>query len=494
MSFANWLYGLENLSIAAAYFAITTSVLALRKAAGANLPQSIRRLVDAGYPFILSCGIGHLIDVLILVVPSLHPLHLWSCGITAVVSVQAAFQLPAILLTIHKLLMERERIEMGKLQAEATFTAFADYSPAIQAIKTVDGIHHWINHYCREQFGDIQGKTGEGWVPQALLEATIQNDLQVWQTQKQLQFVERVPTPNGDDRYWQVCKFPLGFDPLSLVSTDRRFVGLIALDITTQIQANQRLTEYTAQLEASKLKLEAANEELNLFAYVASHDLNAPLRSISGFSERLQKKLSQRIELTDQESQYFENILESCAWMKRLIDDLLKFSQASQKAQALQDVDLRAILDRAVLNLTASIKESAVVLDLSGFPQLGEAIVAGESSQIDLVFQNLLGNAIKFVAVDRPPLIKVRARPVGRFWQVEFEDNGIGIEARFYEKIMQLFQRLHNRDEYPGTGLGLAICKKIIDRHGGTIGVRSVPGSGSVFTVQIAREPIDGVS
>ena len=226
----------------------------------------------------------------------------------------------------------------------------------------------------------------------------------------------------------------------------------------------QRKQAETA-LRKTVVKLSQSNTELERFAYVASHDLQEPLRAISGCVQLLERdyreKLDARAEGVDR--------------MHRLINDLLSYSRVAQAQAALKPVDLHALLAGAQRNLEAAIAESAAVIDCDDLPT-----VHGDPTQLTQLFQNLLGNAIKFRGT-QPPVIHVFAERQPGFWQIGVRDNGIGIDQQYFKRIFDLFQRLHTRDVYPGTGLGLSICQKIVRAHGGEIWVESTVGQGATF-------------
>lgn len=242
-------------------------------------------------------------------------------------------------------------------------------------------------------------------------------------------------------------------------------------------KAQRELSELNAALEERvgerTSELERSNHDLEQFAYVVSHDLQEPLRSVSSFLQILQSRVGQKLEPENRE--FLQYSVDGARRMQQLITDLLNYARVGQRARAAERVEMEDLLAHVLHNLDASIKESGATVEHDPLPA-----VKGDPGQISQVFQNLVGNALKFRS-ERPLRVSIRTRRVGKDWQFEIRDNGIGIEPRDFERIFVIFQRLHTRDEYPGTGIGLAICKKIIEAHGGRIWVESQLGEGTSF-------------
>ncbi|MEN6341847.1 MAG: PAS domain S-box protein [Methanospirillum sp.] len=242
---------------------------------------------------------------------------------------------------------------------------------------------------------------------------------------------------------------------------------VVAHDITERIESEEALREYAENLRRS-------NEDLERFAYVSSHDLQEPLRSIVSFSQLLERRYRGRL---DQDAdEYIEFIVEGGTRMQTLILDLLAYSRVNTKAQELRPTDAEAVMASVERNLDFQLREAGAVLTADPLPT-----VTADPLQLEQVFTNLVSNAIKFRRPDEPLRIHVGARRIDGFWEFSVADNGIGIEPEYYDRIFVIFQRLHTKEAYPGTGIGLAIVKRIVDRHGGTIRVESTPGEGSTF-------------
>jgi PAS domain S-box-containing protein len=241
----------------------------------------------------------------------------------------------------------------------------------------------------------------------------------------------------------------------------------------------------SAALKQRSRELARSNEELQQFAYIASHDLQEPLRAISGFTELLERRYSGQLD--EKADRYINFIVDGTNQMQRVIQDLLAYSRVQTKAHGFGLIDANQAVEQALRNLQVSIRDRGAVVSIDG--RLPECYADG--IQITQVFQNLIANALKFQRPGATPEIRISAEREGGAWRFRVADNGIGIDARHLDRIFMLFQRLHAKGEYEGTGIGLAICKRIVERHGGTIAVQSTPGAGSTFSFTI---PIpDGV-
>jgi len=227
--------------------------------------------------------------------------------------------------------------------------------------------------------------------------------------------------------------------------------------------------------------LQRSNRDLEQFAYVASHDLQEPLRAVGGYVKLLQLRFPEKLDAKARE--YVAGAFEGATRMEQLITDLLAFSRVGTRGDTFRPANLEDTLGQALRNLEASIKSDHAVVTHDPLPTL--AVDAGQVRQL---FQNLIGNAIKFHG-EQPPSIHVGAQRQDGRWVFSVRDNGIGIDPQYFERIFQIFQRLHTRKRYAGTGIGLAICKKIVERHGGAIWVESQPGQSTTFYFSIP-EPV----
>jgi PAS domain S-box-containing protein len=266
---------------------------------------------------------------------------------------------------------------------------------------------------------------------------------------------------NGD-RYWASVVITALYNDQG----ELRGFAMITRDVTQRRTAEDAVRRTAAELARS-------NAELEQFAYVASHDLQEPLRAIAGYCQLLQRRYVGRLD-TDAD-EFIAFAVDGATRMQRLIEDLLCYSRVGTRGKPFEPTDCNAVFEQSLVNLKTAIAESGAQITRTDLPT-----VPGDRSQLEQLFQNLLSNAIKF-RHDNPPRIRVGAEVEGDHWVFSFADNGIGIESRFADRIFAIFQRLHTRREYPGTGIGLAICKKIVERHGGRIWMRSSPGKGSTF-------------
>jgi light-regulated signal transduction histidine kinase (bacteriophytochrome) len=256
------------------------------------------------------------------------------------------------------------------------------------------------------------------------------------------------------------------------------------IDISQRKRAEEELKHTATELGRS-------NANLQQFAYVASHDLQEPLRAVAGCMDLLRERYRSQLEPRAQE--LIDHAVDGAMRMQTLIDDLLGYSRVGSRGQVFEPVDLVALLKSVLANLTASIQKSGAEVSIGHLP----TILADPTQMIQL-FQNLISNAIKFRQEEAPRIhiaakrIEVtnlsKANPDSQSldskcssWMFSVQDNGIGMEPQYFERIFGIFQRLHSRRVYPGTGIGLAICKKIIERHGGSIWVESELGKGTTF-------------
>ncbi len=277
-------------------------------------------------------------------------------------------------------------------------------------------------------------------------------------------------------------------------------------DFIKRKKAEETLVRYSDELERS-------NKELQMFASIASHDLQEPLRVVSGFAQLLEQRY--RGKLDKNADDFIGYMVDGAERMQQLIRDLLDYSRVTTRGNPFKPASCDLVMQRALTNLKASIEESEALITADPLP-----VVTADESQLVHLFQNLIGNAVKYRRKQEPPRIHVSAKQLadpavhsalrlhpavtsasdasaGRIphsasetgWLFSVQDNGIGIEPQYFDRIFQVFQRLHKREEYPGTGIGLAICKKIVERHGGSIWVKSEPGKGSTFLFTLPERP-----
>jgi signal transduction histidine kinase len=264
----------------------------------------------------------------------------------------------------------------------------------------------------------------------------------------------------------------------------------IVAELHASRDIQEELTRQAAELDAQTVELRRSNAELEQFAYVASHDLQEPLRKVASFCQLLEKRYGDQLD--DRGRQYIDFAVDGAKRMQVLINDLLTFSRVGRLNDAREPVDLDQALDKALRNLTASVEESGAVVDRP--EDLPEII--GDPTLLTMLWQNLVGNALKFRHPDRAPHVSVtcEADPEAPgMWRLSVTDNGIGIPEQFAEKVFVIFQRLHGRDAYGGTGIGLALCKKIVEHHGGRIWIDTghTDGTRFCFTLPTAVDATD---
>lgn len=261
-----------------------------------------------------------------------------------------------------------------------------------------------------------------------------------------------------------------------------RIQNLVSEIEKTNLHLEEKVEQRTAEIKHYAEELERSNKELEDFAFVASHDLQEPLRKIRAFGDRLNKNYSAN--LGEQGQDYLARMHSASERMSRLIEDLLTFSRVTTRPRECVAIDLNILIKDVLENLDYAITERDAEVSFESLP-----IIEGDSSQIHQVFNNLLSNSLKFTASDIKPLIHIRSEffrelpEAEEFVIISVTDNGIGFDEQYKDRIFNLFQRLHGKNEYSGTGIGLAICRKIVETHRGKIEVASEVGTGTVFKI-----------
>lgn len=257
----------------------------------------------------------------------------------------------------------------------------------------------------------------------------------------------------------------------------------IMRDITERKLAEDTLRRNEQELLLYAEKLERSNRELEHFAVITSHDLQAPLRKVRLFSDYIKGQLGENVELEIHDS--FERMERSISKMQNLITDLLQLSRITRKGRPFEHMDLAKV----IREVTA--EQSELIRTEKGRVEVGKMCdITADPGQIHQLFNNLISNGLKFHKPDVPPVVKVNAEVVGNYCEITVEDNGIGFDEKYLDRIFKIFQRLHGDREFPGNGIGLALCQKIVERHQGSIRAESAPGIGSKFIVSILLAPL----
>jgi PAS domain S-box-containing protein len=368
---------------------------------------------------------------------------------------------------------ERLRAERQLRYSEERFATFMDQNPAAAWIKNDIGRYEFVNRRLCEEYRvspeDILGKTDFDLLREDVARQLAENDRIVLEQEEPIETTETINNPDGTDHVWLVIKFPMT-NP-----GGGRLIGGFALDITEKMQAEQALREYANALERS-------NRELEQFAYVASHDLQEPLRMVASYTQLLGQRYRGKLDADADE--FIQYAVDGAQRMQRLIDDLLLYSRVGSQASDRSELAADDALDEAIANIDSSIQESGAIIEREALPR-----VQADHGQLVQLFQNLLSNAIKFRG-EATPRVSVRAERKKNEWIFAVSDNGIGIDPKYHDRVFIIFQRLHGRAEYAGTGIGLALCKRIVERHGGRIWIESTLGEGTTvyFTLPVRKE------
>lgn len=359
---------------------------------------------------------------------------------------------------------DRLLAENALRESEERFSAFMAHSPVLTWIKDDRFRHVFVNAAFEKTFNlshdMMRGKTDFDFIPEEIAKEIRAHDMQVMTSGQPMQTVEVVTIPDGAHHQLLVSKF------VFRARDGRMFLGGIGSDITKLKQTEEALAHHVKELARS-------NAELQQFAYVASHDLQEPLRMVSSYLQLLERRYKGKLD-TDAD-EFIGYAVEGARRMKGLIEDLLSYSRVGEENRRLDLTSSDAALKRALENLQYSVNECGLRLTQGPLPAL-----KADGSQLVQLFQNLIGNALKFKS-EKLPEVHIAAELKNGEWLFSVRDNGIGIDPKYIDRIFEIFKRLHGRNLYPGNGIGLAICKKIVERHGGRIWAESQLGDGATF-------------
>lgn len=351
-------------------------------------------------------------------------------------------------------------------ESEEQFSSFMENIPAAAFIKEQDSTYKYVNKFLADQFDGNSwiGKKNTETLPSQKRQLSSKLDTEsILSTQNYEEYLYDI---KNELRYFQTWKFPISRrekEPL---------IGGIAIDITKRKIIEEQINYYVKELERN-------NKELEEFNYVASHDLREPLRTITSYCDLLSEDIGEN--MNDMVKEDIKFITDATTRMNILIQDLLQLSRAGRVEFESTEVDLNQIFQDVLNDLQLKIKETEANIEIEDLPQ-----ITGDSIHLSRVFQNLITNAIKFRSEEKP-VIKVYSKQKDGIVELVIEDNGIGIDPQYHKQIFSAFKRLHSRDQYEGTGIGLAICKKIIERHSGTIKIDSDVGKGSKFIITLKK-------
>ncbi|MBX2877729.1 MAG: PAS domain S-box protein [Saprospiraceae bacterium] len=372
---------------------------------------------------------------------------------------------------VMEALKESEALQKAVLKAlpDLKFRINKDgvYTAIYPSTSKVPGIYAKPNDFLHKSINDMMP---------AYLAKGMNYNLQKALATKEVQRFEYALPANGKLIYFEA----------RLSAIDDNQVITVIRDISERKKFQEALQEKYRELDIKNRQLQKyidSNMQLENFAYIASHDLREPIRTMRTFAQLLKKRYGEGMDQAA--SAYLKFIIDSAHNMNQLIEDLLTYSRVNTEELVFEAISPKQILEETIQDLDNVIQQKGATIRLKNIP----IRIQGNLTRMKQLFQNLLANAIKFSKLDQAPVVEVSAKDTGYFWQFSVKDNGIGIEEEFFEKIFLLFKKLHSRKDFHGTGIGLALCKKIVVQHGGEIWVESEPGKNTTFYFTIKKNP-----
>ena len=481
--FHGWLFIISDLLVWSAYFAIPLIII-----------RYISRRHDARFfrlyflfaGFILACGATHLFDAFSFWFPAyrLGALMRLITGTISWITVFYLIRLMPLAISLRTSSQLEAEMEQRK-KAEEKFRTLLEVAPDCMVIMDGDGVVQLVNAQTEKMFGLNR---------EAMVGRSI-DQLMLSSFDRLLGIIKANAAANADGSTTRVDRiecfgkrtgepeFPIEISLSPLQTEDGLLLIAAIRDVSEKKRMEKEIREANSSLEKKVLlrtqEMERKNRELEQFAYVASHDLQEPLRTTSAFVDLLRKRYHGQMDETA--DQYLDFIHQSSDRMKVLITNLLDYSRIGREKE-LVEVDCNELLQDVVGDLDQSIRENNATVECESLPTVNAYKV-----EMKQLFQNLISNSLKFRKPGIRPEISVGAAKENGHWVFSFKDNGIGINPAYHEKVFVLFQRLHKRTEYEGTGIGLANCKKIVELHGGKIWVESVPDEGCTFFFTISE-------
>lgn len=480
--FHGWLYIISDLLVWSAYFAIPFIII-----------RYITRKHDARFirlyvlfaSFILACGATHFLDAITFWFP-VYRLSALVRAITGIVSWVTVFYLIKVLPQAFSMRSARElesEVELRR-KAEDKFRNLLECAPDCMIIVNEAGDIQLVNAQTLKMFGysreEMIGSSVAILMP---LRYDMISPFRVFRAFDTTRSTMVAPEFELFCTRKDGSEFPVEINLSPMESEEGLLITAAIRDVTEKREMERQIKEankiLTQTVEQRTAELERKNKEVEQFAFVASHDLQEPLRNISSFVDLLEKQY--RGKLDDHADKYLHYIVQSSDRMKTLIKDLLDYSRLGRGREARQ-VNCNLIVEQVRADLSHQIRNSKAVIHAVDLP-----IIDAYPTELKLLFQNLISNSIKFRKPSVAPVIDIKALRENGGWTFAFRDNGIGIDAKFHDRIFSIFQRLHTRTEYEGSGIGLAHCKKIVEMHDGDIWVDSDVDGGCTFYFTISE-------